>query len=441
MLRTVADFLEAMIIQERKRLPKFAQIQHPGLFGSMYEGLTKALLDRAVFEGMDLRVVSGMVRNSEGILSRQIDCMVVLGDGEQIPHIDEFIYPFEKVVMVVEVKKTLYGADLADAMELFHQFWEDVAEVQNPQSLLFRDAWRALFKRNLPLPKDAENLPFHEEMIYHTLRCEAILPVRVVFGYEGYKDEYTLREGFVGYLDGLVKRPPETRLRFNINTFPNLIVCRNASLVKLDGMPYSGSVDERGWWWWMGSRRLKPFHVLLELLWTRLDYLLKIGPDIFGEDLETDTLSPFLACRAEQNGAQQGWRYENLKWSREKLAGASEHEAWHPAVLNELEFELVNRLCQGVAVNLKDPGLLARLKREGQTVESVTKSLNEKMLTMVDGDSLKLITDQCSCMILPDGRFVAAENKSGRLMRYALKAVEESRRGAKKMSSNEDEGT
>ncbi len=137
--------------------------------------------------------------------------------------------------MIIEVKKTLYGAKIKEAMDLLRQFWREVAEVGQPKTGLLNDAWRALFKQHLPAVAEINNLPFHQEMIYHSLLVEAVLPLRVVFGYEGYVDEYGLREGFVGYLNEIAAQPPEVRTRFNINAFPNLIGF--VRLLWLDSLP------------------------------------------------------------------------------------------------------------------------------------------------------------------------------------------------------------
>jgi len=414
--------------KERETLPEYDDIQHPGLFGEMYEGLAKALVGKALFEGMDLRVASGKIQNSKGNLSGQIDCMVVLGSGEPIPYTHHFTYGAEKVVMIVEVKKTLYGAKLNEAMDLFRQFWREVAEINPPQTELINNAWRALFKRNLPKASEIAALPFHEEMIYHTLLVEAALPLRVVFGYDGYVDEYGLREGLVGYLEDITALPIENRPRFNINTFPNLIVCRKASLIKLDGMPYSGMIDGKGYWWWMGSRRAEPFHSLLELLWTRLAYIFKLSPEIFGEDLEMEAITPLFAAKAEKMGDRAGWNYENMPTAKDELQGGADRAAWHPPTLNKAEFVIANSLCKKGEIDLTEKALLEFLSKEGETVESICASLNQKRLTTVAGQKLVLITDECACMFLPDGRCVAAENKSGRLLRYAMKVTEEVRR-------------
>jgi hypothetical protein len=428
MIRTVSDFLEALMAKERENLPNYDEIQHPGLFGEIYEGLAKALIERALFDGMDLRIAGGKIRNSKGNLSGQIDCMVVLGPGEPIPFTQHFIYPVDKVVMIIEVKKTLYGANLKEAMELFRHFWREIAEAGPLQTGLINDAWRALFKKNLPAATEVDAMPFHEQLIYHSLLVEAGLPLRVVFGYDGYVDEYGLREGLVGYLEEVSGLPLVERPRFNINTFPNLIVCRKASLIKLDGMPYSGMIDGRGYWWWMGSRRSEPFHSLLELLWTRLTYIFKLGPEIFGEDLEMEAVNPLLAAKAEPLGERGGWRYESMPLSRKDLEGGADRDEWHPPTLNKAEFVIINALRSKGSIDLTEQALVAFLKKEGETVESISKSLNQKMLTAVVGQKLTFIVDQCDCIMLPDGRCVAAENKSGRLSRYAMKVMEEVRR-------------
>jgi len=429
MIHTVADFLEALMEKQRERLPKYNDIQHTGLFGDMYEGLAKDLIDRALFDGMDLRVASGKIRNSKGDLSGQIDCMVVLGPGQEIPYTQHSIYHIEKVLMIVEVKKTMHGAKLKEALDLFRCFWKEISEVGQPKTGLINDAWRALFKKNLPSETQVNNLPFHEQMIYHSIHVEAVLPLRVVFGFDGYVDEYGLREGFVDYLEEVAKQPLDVRPRFNINAFPNLIICRKASLIKLDGMPYSGMIDGRGFWWWMGSRRSGPFHSLLEILWTRLAFIFKLGPEIFGEDLEMEEIHPLLAAKAQQLDSRQGaWQYENLAISRLDLKKVDDQQAWHPPTLNIAEFAIVNELCRSGSLDLVEPTLGQFLTKQGETAESISKSLNEKRLTTADGQKLTLITDECVCMILPDRRFVAAENKSGRLLRYAMKVTEELRR-------------
>ena len=125
-------------------MPSFKEIEHPGIFGSMYEGLTKEILSKAMPESDVLRVVTGKIRNSMGKLSRQLDCMIVLGDGERVPFTDCYIYPVDRVLMIVEVKKTLLGEELSDAMDLFQHFWASVSEPVQPKTRILHDAWKSV---------------------------------------------------------------------------------------------------------------------------------------------------------------------------------------------------------------------------------------------------------------------------------------------------------
>lgn len=82
-------------------------IKQPGLIGDMYEGLTSELLNKSIFEGLDLRIASGKVKNNSGFLSSQIDCMLVVGDGDNIPFTNKKVYHYSQVIAVLEVKKIL----------------------------------------------------------------------------------------------------------------------------------------------------------------------------------------------------------------------------------------------------------------------------------------------------------------------------------------------
>ena len=69
MINTVVDLLESFRTQEVKLLDQQG-IQHGPSIGSMYEGLTHSILNRAVFENLDLRVVQGFIMNPEGNQSK-----------------------------------------------------------------------------------------------------------------------------------------------------------------------------------------------------------------------------------------------------------------------------------------------------------------------------------------------------------------------------------
>ncbi|WP_371800834.1 MULTISPECIES: DUF6602 domain-containing protein [unclassified Streptomyces] len=112
MIRTVADLLSGII---RDELPKLddAPVKHAPTIGDMYEGLSSDVLNRALPDGLGLRVVSGFARDGHGRLSGQLDCMVVRGEGERLPYTDSYVWHVRDIVAVIEVKKNLHSAELA----------------------------------------------------------------------------------------------------------------------------------------------------------------------------------------------------------------------------------------------------------------------------------------------------------------------------------------
>ena len=82
-IKTISDLMESLRNQGMGEIEPFLDIGHNPTIGSMYEGLTKNVISQAIFEHMDLRVVSGKIINDDGEYSRQIDCMIVIGEGKK----------------------------------------------------------------------------------------------------------------------------------------------------------------------------------------------------------------------------------------------------------------------------------------------------------------------------------------------------------------------
>lgn len=85
--------------------------KHNLTIGEMCEGIVKEIISFQI-EGVDLRSVKGFIKNSKGQLSKEIDCMLVLGEGQKLPKIDKYIYDIDKVVAVIEVKKRIRTRDI-----------------------------------------------------------------------------------------------------------------------------------------------------------------------------------------------------------------------------------------------------------------------------------------------------------------------------------------
>jgi hypothetical protein len=180
MIRTVSDFLSELKSKGTELIKKYEIIDHPVLIGDMYEGLTQDLLNRAIFEGLNLKIVGGKIINSKGDVSNEIDCMIVEGEGEQVPFTEKHIYHFTQVIAVIEVKKSLYSNTLGDSFSNLKTVIDISREPEKDgddyiiRSL--RDAWRAMLRTELPKRHELDSYSETEQTIYHTLLMEAYFP-------------------------------------------------------------------------------------------------------------------------------------------------------------------------------------------------------------------------------------------------------------------------
>jgi hypothetical protein len=246
LITTLAKLLQELKAKEAAKLA-VENITHPPTIGAMYEGLTRDILDRVIPSSLDLRIVDGFLEDDEGNLSPQIDLMLVSGSGREIPHTTGFVWPVQNVLAVLEVKKNLYGADLKDA---FHKlravndmYGAYTCRAPNKdQKFNITPAYNAFARLTGHYPRDRKGvkaLPESLSMLFHSLVAEQLSPVRIVFGYEGYVDEMGLRKGFSDFISESLSTPRG----FGVGSFPNLIVCRNNSLLKMNGQPYeAGSI-------------------------------------------------------------------------------------------------------------------------------------------------------------------------------------------------------
>lgn len=91
MINTVYELLCSLKEKGVNDIEPYLNIGHNPTIGDMYEELTKELANKAIFNGLQLSVVSGKIKNIYGKLSKQIDCMIVTGEGEKIPFTNDYI--------------------------------------------------------------------------------------------------------------------------------------------------------------------------------------------------------------------------------------------------------------------------------------------------------------------------------------------------------------
>lgn len=424
MIRNVAELLSALLSNLSREVGSEKTVRHPVVVGEMYEGIAATLIKSGTsFVGLDIQVSSGFIEDGKGNTSNWADCMVCVGAGRPVPQTNKRVYKAEDVLLIVEVKKTLTSKSLKDALLWFRDYFNRLDRAAAPRlPELVRTSWKLIMKKPFPA-KDEEIDAFSgmEDTVFRRIVSEARMPARVVFGFYGYKDEAKLRSGFAHVFPkiGFLPSPP---VGADINALPNLIICGNASLIKLDGFPYRGPFEEKSQTWcWYGSKTGNPLLPLLEILWTRLQSRFDLPADIFGKDLENEGLSRFVSLRfvPSERGLLGQYYFETLKTE----PGQQEFAAWEPAELNCAEFCVVHALCGGGVVDMDAGAFKEMLARNCVSEDELVRGLRDKELVGVRGRRLELLTESLQCMCLSDGRMVAAENNSGRLTAYAAEYV------------------
>lgn len=425
MITTISDLLLKLKDKEQELLKQYDIVKHPGIIGDMYEGLTKDILSRGIFEGLEIQVRAGKIKNSKNEFSGEIDCMIVIGDGENIPYTDKYIYDSSKVIAVIQVKKNLFSKDIKDSYENLKSVIK-VTENRDGEpyhGILHKDSWRLICKEELPLRTDLNKFSSEKQMLYHILLLEAFYPTRIVWGYNGFKSEFSLRESFMEYIKSNISDSKENPIfGFGPLNFPSLIICDKYSLVKSNGIPFAAPILENGWWPLYFSSYDNPVNFLLEVIWTRLQYMFKLSPEIFGEDLTQEEMHPYLMTRYTGTEKIKGWEYNYLFSEKEELEKPLNHKDWEPSFLTETQFIVLNKLCKEGTLDLNnDDGLRIFLEKRGYGLEEFIKSLKQTGLVDFTDNIFSLITEQCVCGITPDGRYFAADNKTGRVTRWTMK--------------------
>jgi hypothetical protein len=413
MIRTIADLLESFRSSEAELLDQ-QEIKHAPTIGAMYEGLTREILNKVLPDDANLKVTSGFIVSEEGTYSKQIDCMLVMGEGKPIPHTESYVYDIKNVIAVVEVKKRLYAGELNSAYRNLHSIYT-MPSYDAFIWTLFRDAYTNTVLALPPYFSDLHELPLWQQHMYHTLLKEAVLPVRVVLGYHGFATEFAFRQALIDYIDEHVNRLGQG---YTPAAFPNLLISNGYSIIKLNGMPYLGTIGDGNLWTFLASFSGNPMIPLLELIWTRLSYGHGLSGSVFGDDSETEAVRPLLLARAEDHGDRTGWYYEYVPIPPEALENAPTSGEWKPVTLNQIQADIIASLLIKGEIGLGDSDLQEYIEDQRCTTEELIAELRKTGLVGVEDDSLILLTKQLKMAILPDGSFVADEDSTGRFTNW-----------------------
>lgn len=428
-ISTLAELIQEFLEAEKTILNQ-QNIKHPTTIGAMFEGLTAEVLNKSVFEGLGLKVIKNSFING---CDTEFDVLLVEGEGEQIPHTDRYKYKPEQVIAVIQVKKNLYSQDIEDGYNNL-KFILDYYENTTPEKFvgyMFRNSFKEICRKDI-LTLKKEDLSENEKAIYDVLWIEAKLPVRIIWGYNGFANEYNFRNSFCNYLSE--KRTTDFNNKiggFGPHNFPNQIICGQYSMLKNCAMPFIARVGKDNWWPFYVSSSYNPTYFFLELIWTRLSYKFEEIPgSIFGEDLSMEPASPFLDCRVQTLDGQNGWEYNNTVISDKNLKANTQVLEWQPVELDFTQHYIIALLCKLGEIDLNtDKEFEPYILKQGYpSLVDFFEKLTATNLVYIESGKLRLLTELCRCCIV-DGKYFAGDDKSGRLTNWVLKEIAKSKEG------------
>lgn len=422
MIDTLAQLLSEFKKKELELLERYNIVNHPTIIGSMYENLTKEILQQSLFRNIDLRVTAGKIKNEKtSELSLEIDCMLVFGDGDRIPYTDKYIYNSSQVIAVIEVKKNLFSKELKDSYQNLLSVLKTVdyeSRQHDYYHTLHKGVYKVLCHDELYSKDDLKILPIERQMIYHSIALEAYLPLRIVWGYDGFKSEYSLRESFVKYIESEI---PEVGYKKGFSPFsiPSLIICNNYSLVKNNGIPFAFPIGKNNIWKIYFSSSYNPVYFFLEMIWTKLHFMFGLSYEIFGDDMRIDAMHNFLDCiptRIEEDNVL-GWNWIYREFPKQALEKPLNHHNYEPHFISHEQFVVLQIICSEGAVNI-DNELIEFLSKSNIGLDNFLSSLNKTGLFFVRGNQISTLYDNLLIGISNDNRYFADDNSTGKVSRW-----------------------
>lgn len=395
-IETVADFLNELLKRE-KSLISSINIAHPGSIGDMYEGLSKKLLSRAIFKGLDVKITDGFVKGQDGKLSKQIDCMLVTGNGQQIPNTNHYIYDFENVITVLESKTDLFSKEISASYENMLSISDNFVP-SNKTGTTFQDianAFEYLTGSRFKMP--VSQLGEKEQYYYHILVVMFAMPLRIVFGYNGFSSEFNFRKSYIEYL-----QTRTGKMGTGPNSMPDLLICSNYSIIKCNFQPLKTQVMEQDFIPYLISGTENPLYYLVLMLWAKLQIRFNLPDSIW--DFDTDSLlqiKRFLDIKFDLK--KKGWGYKYYEMTRQQLENIPPKEDWKPLEVSKEIGIIAVTFCK-YHPEYYD---LTKMWTDRDTVEKIKKELKQTRLFAIEGDKVYQLARQLACCIQNDKNYVA----------------------------------
>lgn len=405
MINTIKDLLESLRLQGINEISAFSDIKHGPTIGDMYEGLTKEMMDKAIFKNLDLKVCSGFIFNGENELSKQIDCMIVVGDGIKIPYSQDYKYCINQVIAVIEVKKDLFGKEMDSAYKNLLSVKNIIKPDHDMTIDIIEQAYENVTGAKLPERQEIDKLTEAEQYLYHAIVVESYMPIRITFGYGGFSTEKSLRDAFMEYMSKNLKVKG-----YGVTSIPSLIIANERTIIKTNGIPFAISSENQkpGEWLVLGSANRAPIFFLLYLIWTRLYYLFPDLPEEIFDNTEIP-INPLMKAK----GGKAGWEYTFIDVELED----SNEGLWEPLEITLMSNALLKMIEKGYSITVDDKCMIEECKKNGEDYNKVIEDLLYKRIIYVDNNVVGILPETWMTVIY-NGKYFFGDNFNNRMIQW-----------------------
>lgn len=310
MIQNILQIIEKLVEREKKIIEGFPEVKHPGTIGDMYEGLTQKIIKAIAAQDiatLDIRVVDGFIKGANG-LSKQLDCMIVRGEGTQLPNTNHYIYPIKDVIAVIEVKKSLYSAEIKDSYEKFISMTESFTPYIPPfNNDEVYGTLRALTGHSII--EDESQLSEQDTVLFHAIRTMYLLPLKIALGYDGFQSQKKLNKAFVDYL----REIGSFKKHYGAVSIPDLIIPGNYALFKHNFMPFQTQIGFpiNDAFILLSEKHpdASPLLYLIMMIYSKMQLIYNLPESIWDGISDIVSARPFLSTSLKKIDGLWGWEY------------------------------------------------------------------------------------------------------------------------------------
>ncbi|MBN1997220.1 hypothetical protein JW935_06700 [candidate division KSB1 bacterium] len=166
------------------------------------------------------------------------------------------------------------------------------------------------------------------------------------------------------------------------------------------------------YWEFIASYTYNPLLIMLELIWTRLEYVYNIPLSSLEEEFALESLAPLLATKCIKQKGKIGWVNGYRILSKKQLEASRVSQNWKPIIIDKILYFFLLRLCKEKSINVNDPSLIDFLDSKQVALGEFIRKIQKTGLVTIHDGNFKFLVRKCGLDILKNGNFICGDNSA-----------------------------